>query len=707
MSFKALLKYILPFVLGLLVLPIPLLRDFHFETAMIAGTIGAIWAAFKLLKSTYVQDKTSIPPIIRFVYIFGLPSFLFSLISGCLTWQGVFFWILTPIPSIFFGAALGRFVRSLNSSFPKTLTFIALVLFAFGGLLLEAINFPQVYFFNHIWGTWPGPIYDETVTVTKSYVYFRCITALWILFLWNLPRITRRRINQLLAGFFGTCLIVCYFYLSQMGIITPRSVLKEELSTHITTTHFDLYFDSNNFSDAEIEYWALKHEFYFNQITAALEIEWPSNRRIESYLYANAWQKKELVGAKYTSYVPIWLSQDQLHIAKQQLDGVLKHEMVHAISKQFGNSLFNGSWSIGLIEGVAEAIAADASRESTLAQIIASEQPYPSVQQMRNAFSSTGFYSSAASISYTTAGAFVQYLLQNYPVQNFKQAYPNSDFEQAYGIPFDSLVIAWEKTLPPVVIDSIDIQNSEFLFGQLSLFQKSCPHSVSKELHLWDQYQFHNSVEETASAQKAISDLYSLDIENLLVKREWISSQLSNGGYITVIEAITANDTLLTLKLLKADALVLNGDIEAATQSLNSLKQNLTEQTGRSFRYSYALRSDSTNWTHFLAARYQKNLPSVEKFNTLNVPNQMLIISEAIDTKNYALLPQYSHSTLQHPLNSDWFDVYEALIDRLIFLKSFDEAQQWLDKLSNIELRARYQERLSQQKDWLYFMKSY
>ena len=201
--------------------------------------------------------------------------------------------------------------------------------------------------------------------------------------------------------------------------------------------------------------------------------------------------------------------------------------------------------------------------------------------------------------------------------------------------------------------------------------------------------------------------MYSLNTENLLVKREWISSQLSNGAYKTVIDAVTSNDTLLTLKLLKADALILNGDFDVATQSLNSLKQNLTEQTGRSFRYSYVLRSDSTNWTHFLAARYQKSLPSMEKFNTLNVPNQMLILSEAIDAKKYTLLPQYSYPALHNPLNPDWFDVYEVLIDRLIFLKSFDEAQQWLDKLSNIELRARYQERLSQQKDWLYFMKSY
>lgn len=77
-----------------------------------------------------------------------------------------------------------------------------------------------------------------------------------------------------------------------------------------------------------------------------------------------------------------------------------------------------------MIEGIAEAIAKDASPESTLDQIISAESPYPSPQQMKNALSNSGFYSSASSISYTTAGSFVQFLLNNYPVEHFKRRIP-------------------------------------------------------------------------------------------------------------------------------------------------------------------------------------------------------------------------------------------------------------------------------------------
>ena len=160
-------------------------------------------------------------------------------------------------------------------------------------------------------------------------------------------------------------LATSFFIHPQLGISSPRSHLKSELSTVIETDHFRLYFDSTNFDDHERAYWADRHEFHFNQIIDILEIDWPKDRYIESYIYENAWRKKELVGAKFTSYVPVWLDQDQMHIAKEHLDQVLKHELVHVLTKQFGNTLFNASWSIGLIEGVAEAIAKDASSIST------------------------------------------------------------------------------------------------------------------------------------------------------------------------------------------------------------------------------------------------------------------------------------------------------------------------------------------------------
>lgn len=305
-----------------------------------------------------------------------------------------------------------------------------------------------------------------------------------------------------------------------------------------------MYYDPKFYSEDEIQYWAQRHEFHFDQIVEQLQIDWPTNRKIESYLYNHAWHKKELVGAKFTSYVPVWLEKDQLHIAKEHLEGVLKHELVHVIAKQFGNDLMNASWSIGLIEGVAEAIARDASDVSTLDQIIAAEQPLPTADQMRSALSIFGFYGSASAISYTTTGSFVSYLLDNYPIDQFKAAYPTSDFESSYSVPFDTLVARWKNQLPLNEVDSVDQQVSQFVFSQQSLFQVSCPRKTHPVLRGLDRYQFHEANQEPLKSLEVINELHKNYSELIAIRQLWARKQLEVGTPSLLLEAFSESDTI-------------------------------------------------------------------------------------------------------------------------------------------------------------------
>ena len=703
---KAALKILLPLLLGLLFLFFPLLRDLHFESAFVSSIMGCFWSTIILAKTDDKPFKKAVA-IVGFTYLISIPLFINALISGCLTFDGFAFWFLLPAPSIFLGASIGRLVRAFHFPKPVFFSIIILLFCSLGVWIVEFFTLPQVYFFNHVWGTWPGPIYDETLRISDSLIFFRWITFLWITLLWVLPNWTKTTQNKIITFSALICLLFSYLNLDEMGVITPRQTLKKELSTHYQTEHFDLYFDEKNFTDQEIEFWALRHEFHFEQIIEKLEIDWPAGRKIESFIYSNAWQKKKLVGAKFTSYVPIWLSQDQLHIAKQHLEGVLKHELVHVISKQFGNSLFNGSWSIGMIEGLAEGIAKDASSESTLDQIIAAETEYPSAKKMKNALSNSGFYSSASSISYTTAGSFVGYLLENYPVQNFKTAYPDNDFESAYPVSFDELVKGWHQHLDAIEIDSVDLQISEFIFSRRSLFQKHCPHSFSKEQGLWDDYNFHLSNADSVNALKTIEQLYEFSPDNKLVKRDWLREQLLNENYATALYAFDSSDSLMTLQLLKADALFLIGDIPSAQELLLELRPRLESANARNFKYSYQLRSDSTNWNAFLSARYKNNVPSSIDFDLLNIPTKMIISSKVMELE---LTPDYLYEVAslinKEPINSDWFDIYEEMIEWLVFNESFEEVDMLINSLEQIELRDRYSERLTQLKEWRNFVYS-
>lgn len=464
-----------------------------------------------------------------------------------------------------------------------------------------------------------------------------------------------------------------------------------------------MYFDATNFSDAEKYYWAARHEFHFNQIVTQLEIDWPENRVIESFVYANAWQKKELVGAKFTSYVPVWLEQDQLHIAKEHLEPVLKHEMVHVISKQFGNDLINASWSIGLIEGVAEAIAKDASNISTLDQIIAAEDPLPTSEEMANALTIQGFYASASSISYTTTGSFVNYLLDNYPVENFKRAYPNSDFEASYELPFDTLVSRWIRQLPIESLDSLDTQVSQAVFSQQSLFQVPCPRKIHPVLQGLDELRYHESFQDTASALSTINELNSSYSHVLIIQQLWASYQLRTGNSNEVLKSDLNSDTLLAPQLLLADAHFQSGNMSDAALIREQLKNDSLYSNDQNAQNSFLVRSDSVTWKAFANARYNNQLVDGTDYPELPTPLQWLLINVAIQENASNYLAYYSSILLEKPVDLDWFDVQISMIDELIYQGAFDLAQDWISLLHTKDLRLRYLERLNDQEEWLEF----
>src|SRR6056297_2126819 len=179
----ALLKYyhrLLPVVLGLVALTIPLLRDFHLESALLAAFAGYLWAGWKASqKRSKSDDVVQTLSILGYLYLFGLPLLIYTILSGCFSIHGLGFWLLYPVPGVFFGAAIGRLLRLWDVPFGRLLTMLVLLGISFGALIIEFYSFPQVYFFNHVWGGWPGPIYDETVQITGSLIYFRIMTLLW------------------------------------------------------------------------------------------------------------------------------------------------------------------------------------------------------------------------------------------------------------------------------------------------------------------------------------------------------------------------------------------------------------------------------------------------------------------------------------------------------------------------------------------------
>jgi len=696
-----------PILVGILLLFIPLLGDFHIESAILISLVGCFWAGIRACNHTSENDFFEALQLAGYLFLVGLPLLIHAILTGCFSIDGLGYWLLFPLPSIYFGYAIGRLLRAWHIPYRRVITVVILLGIAIGFFLYEFLAFPQVYFFNHVWGGWPGPIYDEVVQVNGATVFFRILTILWTLFLWHLPTIRSDKFSKWIIAFSAALLLFGYLQLPNVGIITPRSYLQKELGGHQSTKHFELYYDQRLYDQHDIQLLAKEHEFYYHQISQKLHLpERDPTDKIESYLYGNAWQKKELVGAKFTSYVPVWLHQDQLHIAKQQLDGSLEHELVHVMAKQFGNHLFHASWSMGLTEGLAVAIAGGSSSTSTIDQIVTAEKPYPSAKELRQAFSPLGFYSGRSGVNYTTSGSFVRYLMDNYPISDFKQAYRTGDIGQAYSTSWKTLTNGWHQHLDSVTVDSVDKKIASQIFGIKSLFEQPCPHVISDFAQAWDTYHFYQADHDSAKALKTLDRAVALADSLPPIKAEWSYQHLIAGKSRIVRKAASFQDTTVDLQLLYADAFAMDNNLLQAEDHIAEAQQLYARHPDSLEAPALATRLDRRQWNIYRKMTYQNELPDSSTFRVAYYRTKIRSLKKAIKHEKWETVNRYSEQLLRIPVHQRYFDDYQKLIHQLAFLGKYLKTQEWIDKISKLSLRNRYRERLQQEQKWLDFLKS-
>lgn len=705
-AFRSTLHLWLPLLIGGLMLPAPLLRDFHIESALIVALAGCFWAAWSACRIKK-DDWQQILFIFKTLYLIGVPLFIYAVIAGCLSWHGIGFWILYPVPSVLFGYSIGRLLRVWNISYRRLISCIILFFIAVGVLLIEFFNLPQVYFFNHVWGGWPGPIYDETVNVTWGLVFFRGLTMAWIILLWWLPAFYKSIKAKTAVIVSCLFLIAGYSQLAEIGIISPRSYLQEQLGGFNETPHFNLYYDENAYTEDEINFIAKKHEFYFKEISEQLELSMAhKNPKIESYLYAHPWQKKLLVGAKFTSYVPVWLKQDQLHIAKPQIESSLKHELIHVLSKEFGNSLFNASWSIGLIEGLAVAVAPNASEVSTINQIVVSEKPYPTGTEMQQALTPTGFYGGRSTVNYTQSGSFVQYLLTNYPVQNFKEAYPTGDISKAYETSFESLINEWHAMLDTVTVDSTDRKIAKRLYSFPSLFEQKCPHIQTDFAQFWDRHRFYIAENDTLKALKYLNKAYEQAPENLYVKNRWAFLNLKVGNINRVQQEASLTDSSAEGLLLYADAFAMAEKMDSAQTYIAKAETQLHAEPDSLFKEALRTRQDTLQWKYYRSIIYDNKSIADSVFITLFHRTQVRAVQQAIDHQNWPKIKHYANVLVNHTKEAVYFDSYIRLIEKMAYYGEDRLAHKWLNSVKFLNLRPRYQEKMRETQDLSLFFRN-
>lgn len=460
---------------GIASLAIPLLRDFHWESAGLASLLLAFRSGVSVARGGVARKVlfTSVSVAAGW----ALPLLLLALATGCFSIHGAAFWLFGPLPSIIFTIALGRLVRSWPVWRPEFWTGFLTLLIAVIPTLAQFFSFPQLYFYNHIWSYWPGPIYEEVVLFPFEMAGFRMHTLLWAVLLAALPQFRQERLYRAIAILSLAAILFNHSQASRWGWISPEERLQAHLGAVHETSHFRLYHSAEAMDRQEVEQMAGEQEGWLLDIVERLDLDLEiyRERPIHTYIYPDEEFKRRLTGAGRTSYVPVWLRQDQTHITRSRAQASLKHELVHIVAKQFGNR-FGASRNIGLVEGLAVALSLD--EESTIYpdRMIAGRQDLPDAEELRQILTLIGFYRRPGVVSYTVSGSFVGHLLDTRPVSSFKEAYRTGRIEAAYSpVPFKELVREWHVRLEAIPLDEQDLARSRALFSAPSIFDKPCP----------------------------------------------------------------------------------------------------------------------------------------------------------------------------------------------------------------------------------------
>ena len=403
-------------------------------------------------------------------------------VRNCSFADGLTFYLLGPVPAVLFAVALAVLVVSVASRWRKTLLTMAMMAILSHIVVVTLIT-PQIFAFNPILGYFPGITYDESLRIGSTLLHFRILTVVsaGILLLaaavirdrkTQVP-VSRTRFIALIVG--GALLVSAYWFSDRLGFSSSEEFIRTELGGEYDSEHFTIVYPKNAVTTEEVERLAARHEFYFSTIARELRIL--PVRKIRSFLYASAEQKGRLIGAAGTNIAKPW--RRELHVNLNDVNRVLKHELVHIMAADFGFPVLRISLNSGLIEGLAMAVERVEYNETLhrLAAQIFATGLRPDVEGL---FSISGFLKSHGGTSYVLAGSFCRYLIDQYGMRRFKWLYRTGSFESFYNKELSVLIAEWRKFIGQTEPSINERARAAYLFRRPSIFGRECARVIAE-----------------------------------------------------------------------------------------------------------------------------------------------------------------------------------------------------------------------------------
>lgn len=404
-------------------------------------------------------------------FVLGLGLLNGFFVKNCDESGGIKMFGFIAIPASFLGLSTGFLSGSITKSFWKATGIITG--FAFLSALfsfLEHYTGPRVSLHNLILGQISFYFYSSSTKIFPTFFYHRYFTLGLSLLMLTVAYIRMAGKNHHPAqsrvgySFFWLILLLTVIpavvFSDEMGLTSGGRLLRRRLKTTIQSAHIRLHYSPSDFSVRTVKRILGELEWAYEQNATALNLNLPW--KVEAYLYP--WSvKEELTGGGDVLFAKPW--RHEIHITSQVDEILLRHELVHTMSADFGRFPYGVPYNFSLIEGLAEAVSRDMGTDIQAHSAVAGALQSRTLPDPARFMTNRGFLSHTPYQVYQAAGSFVGFLLHTYGTEPVKNLYRGSPYLKAFSKSLPQLAQEWKLFLSQVPVLPEERQRAEVAFS--------------------------------------------------------------------------------------------------------------------------------------------------------------------------------------------------------------------------------------------------
>jgi len=481
---------VLLLALNLFFTSLPLVKILGFEHSAVNGTILfyfggllVIWL-FRKNKDTSINFLSVLLNYGFYFFLICLIPFSIGLISSllmvnCPITDGILFYIIITLPSFFFGIAVGYLVFVISKKSAYLIFTLAFILILVSPLFEFYFN-PQIYFYNPIFGFYPGTIFDEDLSVDKLLIAYRLCNIVYFSLIIIAAKIICNKNTLYKLSISGLLILIALIFSAfkpSFNFATDSKRLNKVLNRTVNSEHFQIHFSDSLYKKNKMIFPALLHEYYLDQIEIQLHEKYPY--KIDSYIFDDGTSKRELFGAGNADIAKPWLN--QIYLNYSGYAGALKHEIVHDAAAVFGTTplKISQNGNPAMLEGMAMAIENnyDGYPVHYMAKLAYQAGYQIAINKL---YSKMNFFLQVSSLSYIYSGSFIRYLIDLYGIEKVKKLYGDMDFIKYFGKDINELTRDYDLFLKNYHINFNKYQ-AQLYFGGSSIFKKFCPRTAASD----------------------------------------------------------------------------------------------------------------------------------------------------------------------------------------------------------------------------------